>query len=285
SASSAGVTINLTTGTGLGGDAQGDTLVGIERVYGSASDDSLTGSAAAELLIGGDGNDHFNGAAGADYIDGGAGIDTVYYSASAAGVTINLTTGTGLGGEAQGDTLVGIERVYASAFDDSLTGSAAAELLVGGGGNDMLNGGKGDDFLDAGPGNDLYQIFRGDGFDTIAQAGLTDAGSTTDLLLFGSGIARDQLWFRQSGNNLVVNAIGEAASQVTLQDWFSAPANRIDAIRTADGQQELLSSMVQNLVSAMASYSATPPSGLTLSSTEHLALNSIIAASWQNYTA
>ncbi|MEL3892203.1 M10 family metallopeptidase C-terminal domain-containing protein, partial [Ferrovibrio sp. MS7] len=154
SASSAGVTINLTTGTGLGGDAQGDTLVGIERVYGSASDDSLTGSAAAELLIGGDGNDHFNGAAGADYIDGGAGIDTVYYSASAAGVTINLTTGTGLGGDAQGDTLVGIERVYGSASDDSLTGSAAAELLVGGGGHDHFNGSAGADYIDGGAGND-----------------------------------------------------------------------------------------------------------------------------------
>ncbi len=285
SAASAGVTINLSAGTGLGGEAQGDTLISIERVYGSAFDDSLTGSAAAELLMGGDGNDHFNGAAGADHIDGGAGTDTVYYSGSAAGVTINLATGTGLGGEAQGDTLVSIERVYASAFDDSLTGGTAAELLVSGSGNDTLSGGKGDDFLEAGLGNDLYRIFRGDGFDTISQAGLSDADSTTDQVLFGAGIAHDQLWFRQSGNNLLINVIGEAASQVALQDWFSAPANRIDAIRTADGQQEILSSMVQNLVNAMASYSATPPGGLTLSSAEHSALDGVIAASWQGYTA
>ena len=38
------MTVDLTTGTGTGGDAQGDTLIGIENVTGSkAGGDTLTG--------------------------------------------------------------------------------------------------------------------------------------------------------------------------------------------------------------------------------------------------
>ncbi len=36
------MTVNLTTGTGTGGSAQGDVLSGISTVIGSAYDDTLT---------------------------------------------------------------------------------------------------------------------------------------------------------------------------------------------------------------------------------------------------
>ena len=43
------------------------------------------------------------GGAGPDTLDGGAGSDTASYYTSAAGVTVNLMTGAGTGGDAQGD--------------------------------------------------------------------------------------------------------------------------------------------------------------------------------------
>ncbi|MFV4725678.1 hypothetical protein ACNJUL_21275, partial [Mycobacterium tuberculosis] len=89
SASGAAVNVNLLTGTGSGGDAEGDLLSGIERVVGSNFDDVLTGSSAADALLGGAGDDTLQGGAGADTLDGGAGTDTVTYALSGAGIRLS----------------------------------------------------------------------------------------------------------------------------------------------------------------------------------------------------
>ncbi len=154
SASGAAVTVNLAAGTGLGGDAQGDTLTSIEQVTGSGYSDSLTGTSGNDSLYGGAGNDTLVGGAGADSLDGGSGTDMADYSASGAAVTVNLATGTGAGGDAQGDTLTSIEQVTGSNYNDSLTGDAGANLLIGGLGNDTLTGGAGADSLYGGTGMD-----------------------------------------------------------------------------------------------------------------------------------
>ncbi|WP_407527368.1 calcium-binding protein, partial [Methylobacterium oryzisoli] len=57
SASTAAVSVNLTTGIGAGGDAAGDTYANIERVVGTAYADTLTSSTAGHVLAGGAGND------------------------------------------------------------------------------------------------------------------------------------------------------------------------------------------------------------------------------------
>ena len=58
------------------------------------------------VLIGNSGNNILAGLGGADTLDGGAGrVDTASYAASTSGVTVSLTTGTGSGGDAEGDTL------------------------------------------------------------------------------------------------------------------------------------------------------------------------------------
>ncbi|WP_419737540.1 hypothetical protein [Pseudomonas sp. COR18] len=72
-----------------------------------------------------------DGGAGADVLNGGAGTDTASYANSTAGVTVNLVTGTGVGGDAQGDTLMGIESVVGSAFNDTLTAQTSGHSLVG----------------------------------------------------------------------------------------------------------------------------------------------------------
>ena len=78
------VTIDLAAGTGSGGAAEGDKLVSIENVYGSAFDDVLIGDGGANGLRGMAGQDTFTGNGGADtfmfgvsfgVLDGGLGAD------------------------------------------------------------------------------------------------------------------------------------------------------------------------------------------------------------------
>ena len=176
--SASGVTVDLSAGTGLGGDAAGDVLTDIEDIDGSAYDDILTGDTAANALSGGAGNDQLVGGAGADDLDGGSGIDKAIYGASATGVTVDLSAGTGLGGDAAGDVLTDIEDIDGSAYADILTGDTAANALSGGAGNDQLVGGVGADDIDGGSGVDkaIYTV--------------SSAGVTVDLAA-GTGLGGD----------------------------------------------------------------------------------------------
>jgi Ca2+-binding RTX toxin-like protein len=68
------------TGIGSGGDAQGDTLSGIENISGSQGSDSLIGNAGVNTLQGWNGNDVLTGGDGKDTLAGGAGADRFVYS-------------------------------------------------------------------------------------------------------------------------------------------------------------------------------------------------------------
>ncbi|OAP34548.1 hypothetical protein AU381_24800 [Sinorhizobium glycinis] len=148
------VVVDLTKGTASGGEAEGDTLISIEQLIGSGYDDTLVGNAAANSLRGWNGNDTLEGRGGADTLTGDDGLDTASYAASAAAVTVNLTANTASGGDATGDVLYDIENLTGSAFNDALTGSAAANVLKGGNGNDTLEGRGGADVLNGGAGID-----------------------------------------------------------------------------------------------------------------------------------
>ena len=119
-------------------------------INGTPGPDHLVGTAGDDIINGLDGVDMLTGGQGSDVLNGGSGVDTANYSSSAAGVTVDLAAGTGSGGDAEGDTLIGIESVIGSAFADHLYGGAGDDLLSGGGGDDVLWGGPGADyFLDA----------------------------------------------------------------------------------------------------------------------------------------
>jgi len=81
SRSSLGVTVDLGAGTGRFGDAQGDVLIGVENIVGSARGDTLTGNSSANTLSGEDSNDRLTGAGSADVLNGGAGGDLFTYRA------------------------------------------------------------------------------------------------------------------------------------------------------------------------------------------------------------
>ncbi|MGO1078164.1 hypothetical protein [Inquilinus sp. CA228] len=198
SGSAAAVLVSLKSGATSGGDAQGDTLISIENVIGSALADQLYGNSGANRLTGGAGNDALWGGAGADVLDGGAGSDHAAYQLSAAAVTVDLLAGTGSGGDAQGDTLVDIEILYGSSFDDQLTGNNVGntlrgdlgnDTLVGNGGADTLVGEGGNDSLDGGDGND--RLLGLDGVDTIHGGNdndSVDAGDGNDQVFGDAGV-------------------------------------------------------------------------------------------------
>ncbi|MFZ1468658.1 MAG: Hint domain-containing protein [Paracoccaceae bacterium] len=227
--SGAGVTVNLTTGTGLGGDAQGDTLVSIENLSGSGYGDVLTGSsgsnlldggAGADSLYGGGGTDTLVGGVGGDLLDGGSGTDTADYSGSGAGVAVNLTSGLGSGGDAQGDTLTGIEYLIGSAYADTLTGDGNANSLSGGLGDDALYGGAGTDTLDGGDGDDTLaggtggdSLVGGAGIDTADYSASSSAVNVN--LATGSGSGGDAASDTLSG---IENILGSAGADTLTGD-------------------------------------------------------------------
>jgi Ca2+-binding RTX toxin-like protein len=198
SGSAAPVTVNLTTGTGSGGDAQGDTLTGIERLIGSAGDDALTGSAGNDTLIGG---------AGADALTGGGGVDTVDYSGSSAAVNVNLAAGTGTGGDAQGDTLTGITNAIGSAFNDALTGNSTG-TLDGLDGNDTLSG--------------AATLNGGDGNDTLIGGALVET--------LNGGADNDTVSYAGSAVGVVVN-LGLLGPQISLGDASGDTLTGIENLR------------------------------------------------------
>lgn len=144
--SGSAVNIDLGAGTATGGDATGDTLSGVDGLYGSAYDDTLVGFDGSSTDPTDGYTNVFYGNAGNDYIDGAGGDDSLYGGAD---------NDTILGGD-------GNDLVDGGTGDDSLDGGAGDDTLLGGDGNDVLSGGAGSDTLDGGAGNDTLSGGGGD---------------------------------------------------------------------------------------------------------------------------
>ncbi|GIT93233.1 hypothetical protein JANAI62_37230 [Jannaschia pagri] len=185
--SDARVVINLGANFEAGGHAAGDTLTSIENLRGSAFGDVLRGDGT---------NNEIEGGAGADVIDGQGGTNLASYAHSDARVVINLGQGFFSGGDALGDTLLNIQNLRGSAFDDVIRGDDAANLVEGGDGNDELDGlvendtlrgNDGDDTLIGGAGEDRLE--GGDGVDSLSGgtfADRLDGGLGDDMIDGGS---------------------------------------------------------------------------------------------------
>lgn len=104
-----------------------DTLVGLDN-----ESDHLFGKRGNDLLIGG---------------DGFFGFDFVHYEEAISAVKVSLLSGTASGGDGS-DTLLGIEGIAGSQFNDTLIGDENFNTLIGNKGNDILLGGGGFDTVD-----------------------------------------------------------------------------------------------------------------------------------------
>ena len=126
-----------------------------DRIEGNHQINRLVGRLGDDTLLGLGGDDRLLGGYGADIIDGGDGIDTADYIWSDQGVIVDLSTGMGTGGEAEGDVLISIENLSGSNYSDMLTGDSSTNRLFGMDGDDILQGGAGDDRLTGGVGADV----------------------------------------------------------------------------------------------------------------------------------
>ena len=116
------------------GDAAGDTYISIENLRGSNFNDTLVGNA------------------GNNRLDGGLGIDRTFYAGATGPIFVNMAAGTVSGPGVGNDTLISIELVRGSVFDDVYvsTGYAGASSVGslppgfnefdGGAGNDHITG-------------------------------------------------------------------------------------------------------------------------------------------------
>jgi Ca2+-binding RTX toxin-like protein len=176
------------------GDAGLDTLRGSggdDIQDGGTENDILEGAAGNDQLYGGNDKDRLAGGTGADLLDGGDGVDKVDYSASSAGVSINLSQNIVKYGDAQGDTLVSIENITGSKYDDYIAGNNADNVLLGGKGKDKLIGSGGNDTLDGGIGDDILN--GGGGRDTMTGGGDADIFEFTAITQSAVGAQRDKI--------------------------------------------------------------------------------------------
>ncbi|MCB1434610.1 MAG: hypothetical protein KDK75_19440, partial [Alphaproteobacteria bacterium] len=185
----------------------------------------LQGTDGVDSITGSDENDLIYGGGGGDVIEGGNGSDTLSYEWTsylfdiapgqvAVGVTVRLNTGTTAGGDADGDTISGIENLIGTNFDDSLTGDGGDNDLNGLAGADTLTGGNGTDQLHGGHGNDTFS------FSATAHSGL---GALSDIIHdFSQSVGNDDV-IKLSQIDAIESTAGvDDAFTYIGQDAFSA---------------------------------------------------------------
>lgn len=189
----AAVEVNLAAGIAIGATIDGDALLSIENVNGSAAGDTIRGDAGANRLSGLGGSDSLVGEDGADTLLGGAGNDTLVGGAgdvltggigvdvlrfSGAPVLVNMATGLH-GGGAAGAAISGVERIEGTSGGDILAAGAAGLTLAGRDGADSLHGGSRRDTLLGGEG--------GDSLEGLGGSDILRGGAGADIVLGGGG--------------------------------------------------------------------------------------------------
>ncbi|MEB2854343.1 calcium-binding protein [Pseudomonas atacamensis] len=191
--STLGVSINLKTGVNSG-IAAGDTYTDIEVIKGSGAND---------IFIADNRVFAFDGSGGT--------ADVVDYSTSAEAINVDIRSGgagrAGIGGDAQGDTLLNIEKVIGTAFNDTFNVDGAAATFEGGAGNDVyvVNGGGGTVIEQVGGGDDEVRSNFGQIYLSANVERLTYTGSGNFI---GWGNASDNVISGGAGNDLFYGGAG-----------------------------------------------------------------------------
>lgn len=201
-----GVTVDGMKGTATDAYGNKETFKNIEGWRGTQFADSFVGT---------NDDNTFDGLGGRDKFDGKKGFDIVRYhrdenngGLAEHGVVVDLGAGKAIDGFGKKDTLVSIEGVRGTAYNDELTGSNADNMLRGDGGSDILAGGRGNDYL-IGGGDADYFVFNTalddeDNVDTIE-----DFAAGEDIIQLASSIF-SAIGDSLSADAFVANSTGQA---------------------------------------------------------------------------
>ncbi|MEM7237429.1 MAG: calcium-binding protein [Pseudomonadota bacterium] len=213
-----------------------DVLFGGEDndiLYGIGGDDSLFGGNGNDSIDGGSGDDTITGDAGADRINGGDDFDRLTYANSTAGIVLGrLEDPTGLGGDAAGDEVDGIEEVVGSSHDDlisteALSTTITAATLHGEGGNDVLITGGEDDVFFGGADNDEFILRAG----TLGEQAQFFGGTGVDVFTISSNVNQDlrtQTFANIASLNIKANDFEMAGSTNRFLDQIILPVEVVD---------------------------------------------------------
>jgi Ca2+-binding RTX toxin-like protein len=235
----------------LDGGQDDDILNGgnhADDLFGGQNNDTLNGGGGVDELFGQQGDDKLRGDAGNDILDGGDDFDTADYSTSTVLVNVNLTLPTGQAMLSNGtDTLIDIEKVTGSSFDDSFIGNGEDNEFDGGAGFDIVDySGETDGLLISYSSLDerinafTYPLpnFGGIGDDSYLRVELIIAGSGDDLLYYladarGEG-GNDEFRANALANNMdggvgvdtaIFGDVGQAFTVYTIVDLENQALN------------------------------------------------------------
>jgi Ca2+-binding RTX toxin-like protein len=195
----------------LGGGDLDDQLIGLD------GDDVLHGGLGNDKLFGNDDSDELMGGAGDDTLIGGGedGRDLAAYWDAGSGVTVSLAlAGPQDTGTLGVDTLLEIEDLAGSLFDDVLTGDGLGNVIEGLAGNDTIDGGDGYDAASydgatAAISVDLNrtdaQNTSGAGLDKLLNIEALGGSAFNDTL---TGDANDNLLDGGTGNDVLAGGAG-----------------------------------------------------------------------------
>ncbi|WP_277930549.1 MULTISPECIES: calcium-binding protein, partial [unclassified Pseudomonas] len=245
--STVGVTVNLKTGV-HSGIATGDTFVDIESLRGSNFNDTFVADSRAIAFDGSLGN-----------------MDTVDYSTSAAGINVDIRYNTpgraGIGGDAEGDTLINIEKVIGTAFNDTFSIDLLTATFEGGAGDDVyiINGAGGTVIEQVGGGNDEVRTNYGvQGLNANVErltytgtGAFTGYGNAIDNIITG-GIGNDVLFGGDGADQFIggagMDTAGYTDSTVGVTLNFKTGINSgIAAGDTYSGIERFLGSKVGDI--------------------------------------
>jgi Ca2+-binding RTX toxin-like protein len=174
----------------------------------------------------------------------------------------------------------GHDLLRGSSGDDFLSGGSGQDVLEGGWGSDTLYGGSGadvflaewgNDTLMGDTGDDLYQIGYLWGGDLDAIDNTTAAATDSDTIVFSGITDYRELWFGQSGTDLIATQLGQAGS-LTVSHWFADTDNDGNLDNAGAGRVEQITALQHNgavhalnldnrfdvLLQAMSTFGAAP---------------------------
>ena len=194
-------------------------------VAGTGVTDSFTNIAAisgTDLF-----SDTFYGDSSDNIFDGLGGTDLLDYSSEGDAVSVDLSNESASGTTIGNDTVVNMENIIGTIYDDTLIGNDSNNTIDALAGNDLIDDGAGNDTVNADAGDDTVRGSAGND--------VLDGGSGTDLLDFSGETNRVDVWLY-------------FLDQATGVDIGTDTLSNFENISGGSGNDSLIGSLTDNVI-------------------------------------